>query len=119
MGSLSNHAGVFDIAVSTSMEFTLSLIVSHPGWMLSVYECCCRTAADITSRNTRRDLMQVSESRGASLPNRPNLFSGRRPFIMPKAWSETLIIKELFQALLARLPRDQPELFLFGSQIVL
>ena len=92
--------------------------------MLSVYECCCRTAAaDITSRNTGQwcpeDLMQVSESRGACLPNRPNLFSGWRPSIMPKAWSETLVIKELFQALLARLPLDQPELFLLGSQIVL
>jgi hypothetical protein len=74
---------------------------------------------EIPGNCVRRDLMQVSKSRGAHLPNHPNLFSGRRPFIMPKAWSETLVIEELFQALLARLPLDQPELFLLRSQIVL
>jgi hypothetical protein len=36
-----------------------------------------------------------------------------------QAGAETLFVQELFQTLLARLPLDQPELFLLGGEIVL
>ena len=110
--------------MSTSMEFTLCLysfasrldavgvrmLLPHRcrRHHITKYRAMVSGGSDASQRVSRHLPAESS-----------NLFSGRRPSIMPKAWPETLVIKELFQALLARLPLDQPELFLLGSQIIL